>query len=101
MHSLQVVQFLGFDTTTCPSSISNTLAGHKSTNFLSSFELAPGYKRISGINLYEAVATGDHFACVAPIPFSQCKYASISCPSPNCTIRISSCTGLTSYSLSL
>jgi hypothetical protein len=28
---------------------------------------------ISGIVRYAAVATGDHFACAAPVPFSQCN----------------------------
>ncbi len=34
----------------------------------------------SGSILYLAVATGDHLACVLPIPFTACASSSIACP---------------------
>lgn len=44
---------------------------------------------------HQAVATGDHLACSAPVPRAQCASSTISCPGRILASKMSSCTRLT------
>uniref|UniRef100_A0A2P2JYR3 Uncharacterized protein MANES_15G058300 n=2 Tax=Rhizophora mucronata TaxID=61149 RepID=A0A2P2JYR3_RHIMU len=70
------------------SSMSNTLTGHF---FFSSSAISSSISSsntTSGNIRYQAVATGDHFACVLPMPLTACASSSISCPGPSLAIII-------------
>ena len=97
MHSRHMVQLRGRATvavgTPARSSMSKTLVGHMPLSAVASSPVTGFGSVISGRSRYEAVHTGDHLACVLPMPFSHHASSSISWPGRILAIRMSSCTG--------
>ena len=96
IHSRHMEQSIGLFTTASISSISKTLLGQIFTNFSDSSNVKE-LIRISGSSRYEAVLTGDHFACVFAIPFSANNSIFISWLGRNFAIKMSSYTAVIGF----